>query len=176
MADPTVIIPPLRRLEPGVQFRQAIHLGHRHQMGAAEPATLALNPALLVGAVDAGLAVERVEPMVRTEGDPTLLLQPVPADQHPRHRRLQVVIANLVERDTAQHVKRVLVALQERLLSLGGEGAVHPLPDADSRSVNRNTFVRTPRRSIHKSAKSTSPSAPGRWVCDTNACSTDRPA
>lgn len=35
MPDPTVIITPVRRIEPGVQFRQAIHLGHRHQMGAA---------------------------------------------------------------------------------------------------------------------------------------------
>ena len=36
----------------------------RPKMGAAEPATLALHAALLVSAVAAGLAVERVEPVV----------------------------------------------------------------------------------------------------------------
>jgi len=50
------------------------------------------------------------------------------------------------------------------------------LPENDSRMVNKKTFVPTPAKSIHKSAKSISPSAPGSWVCGTNASSKPLPA
>ena len=44
-----------------------VDLRDRDQMGAAEPATVALDPALLVRPRDTGQAVERVEPVVRPE-------------------------------------------------------------------------------------------------------------
>ncbi len=50
------------------------------------------------------------------------------------------------------------------------------LPENDNRKVNRNTFVVTPAKMIHKSAKSTSASAPGSWVCGTNTSPSDRSA
>ena len=120
-------------------------LRDRDQVVAAEPADLALDAALLVGALDAGLAVERVEPVVRPERDPPVGLDPGPAEQHPRHRRLQVVVADLAGRDPAQHVERVHVAFQERLLALGCANArCTALPEYDSRSVNRKHFVQHP--------------------------------
>ncbi len=94
-------------------------------MGAAEPSALALHPALLVRAVDAGLAVEAVEPVVRPERHPLLGLQPVAPEQHPRHRRLEIVVADPVERHPAEGLERVHVPLDERLLPLRGEHPVH---------------------------------------------------
>jgi hypothetical protein len=46
---------------------------------AAEPADRALDAALLVCPLDAGLAVERVEPVVRGEQDPAGVLVASPA-------------------------------------------------------------------------------------------------
>ena len=102
-----------------------VDFGHRDAVGAAEPATLTLHPTLLMGAVDAGLAVEGVEAVVGAERDPPVRLEPVPAGQHPRHRRLQVVVADVPPRHPAQLVERIHVALQERLLPLGAERPVH---------------------------------------------------
>jgi hypothetical protein len=45
-----------------VDLGQTRDVGDRDQMPAAEPADLALHPALLMGAFDAGLAEERIEP------------------------------------------------------------------------------------------------------------------
>ena len=95
-------------------------------MAASEPSDLALDAALLVGAVGAGLAEERVEPVVRAQGDEPFRLCPVPAAQHALHRRLQVVVA-----DPARHPTDVLerpdVAVEERLLGLVQIHAVEAL-------------------------------------------------
>ena len=48
--------------QPGVQLRQRRGPRHGHEPAAAEPADLSLDPALLVRALGAGLAVERLEP------------------------------------------------------------------------------------------------------------------
>ncbi|ROV64561.1 MULTISPECIES: hypothetical protein [Streptomyces] len=45
-----------------VQFRERVDLGDRDQVRAAEPSALVLDAALLMGALDAGPAVEGVEP------------------------------------------------------------------------------------------------------------------
>ena len=50
--------------EQQVELRQAGNPGHGHQMAAPEATDLTLHAALLVGAVDPGLAEERVEPEV----------------------------------------------------------------------------------------------------------------
>jgi hypothetical protein len=57
-----VVLGLVDRGQPLVQLGQGLHLGHRDQVGAAEPAALVLDPALLVRALQAGYAVERVEP------------------------------------------------------------------------------------------------------------------
>ena len=50
------------------------------------------------------------------------------------------------------------------------------LPEYDMRSVNMNTLVFTPASTIHRSAKSTSASAPAGWVCGTNTSASGLPA
>ena len=104
-----------------------VDLGDRDQMVAAEPAALALDAALLVGALDAGMAVERLEAVVGPERHPAGRLGAVAAEQHPRHRRLQVVVADVEHRGPAEGGERGLMAFQERLLPLGGVGPVHRL-------------------------------------------------
>jgi hypothetical protein len=85
---------------------------------ATEPATLALDPALLVGALDAGLAEERVEPIVAAQGDEPLVLNAISALEDAGDRRLEVVVADPTGHPT--QVREPLdVALEERLLGLG---------------------------------------------------------
>jgi hypothetical protein len=64
-------------------------------MVAAEPAAVAFHPTLLVRALPARDAVPRGEPIVRPELLPSRRLDTIAAEQHPLHRRLQVVIADL---------------------------------------------------------------------------------
>ena len=71
VADPAVVIGQV------VADQQFVELGHRRdyrdrdQVVAAEPAALALHPALLMGALDTGVAVERVEPVDGTGTRPS---------------------------------------------------------------------------------------------------------
>ena len=57
-----------------VEFVQGGDFGHGGEVVAAEPSDLALDAAFLVGAVDAGLAVERVEAVVGAEQHPAFVL------------------------------------------------------------------------------------------------------
>ena len=86
-------------------------------MTATEPADLTFDAALLMGALDAGLAKEAVEPVVRTHGHEPLGLDPVAALQHPLDRSLQVVVADPF-RDPAEMFERPDVTVQEHLLAL----------------------------------------------------------
>ena len=70
-ADPAVVVGGVDALDHLVQLRQGGDLRDRDQVVAAEPADLALHAALLMSAVDAGHAVERVETQVRAEQRPT---------------------------------------------------------------------------------------------------------
>jgi hypothetical protein len=99
------------------------------QVPAAKPATLSLDPALLVGALDAWLAKERVEPVVAAQRDEPLVLDAVAALEDPRHRGAEVVVADPVGHPT-QVGEPLDVALQERLLRLGGERPVNRPPRA----------------------------------------------
>ena len=64
------------------------------------------------------------------ERHPAGRLGAVTAEQHPRYRGLQVVVADLVHRRTSQHLERLLVTFEERLLPLGGVRPVHRLARA----------------------------------------------
>lgn len=69
-ADPAgviLLVPPVDHL---VEFGEGGHFGDGDQVVAAEPADLALDSALLMGAADAGLAVERIQAVVGAEGSP----------------------------------------------------------------------------------------------------------
>jgi hypothetical protein len=90
VADPAVLVLVVSGLKELVELGDRVHDRHRDRVGAAEPATLTLHAALLVGAVDAGLAVERVETTGGAERDQAVGLKPVPAEQDPRHRRLRL--------------------------------------------------------------------------------------
>ena len=123
-SDMAGILGGVRLGQPGVKLRQRTGPRHRHEPAAAEPADLPLDPALLMRALRAGQAVERLEPVMSPEGQPPLGLGPVPSGQHLGHRRRQVVIADLPGWHPAHHLERGHVPLQERLLRLAGE---HPV-------------------------------------------------
>jgi hypothetical protein len=67
---PALVVLVLPLPDPRVELGQRLHLRHRGQAVAAEPANLTLDAALFVRAGDAWLAVERVEPVVRPEQHP----------------------------------------------------------------------------------------------------------
>ena len=60
--DPAAVLGLLGDGDPRVQLRQRAHLRDRDQVITAEVPDLALDAALLVRSLDAGLAVERREP------------------------------------------------------------------------------------------------------------------
>jgi hypothetical protein len=110
-----------------VELGHRLDLGDRHQMVAAEPAALPLDPALLMGALHTGLAVERLEAVVGPERHPPGRLGAGPAEQHPRHRCFKVVVADVEPRSASEDLERHLMTFQERLLALGGVGPVNRL-------------------------------------------------
>ena len=63
-------------------------------MGAAEPADVALDAALLMGPGDARFTEERLEPVVRSERHEPVVLEAIAALQDPGHRGLQVVVTD----------------------------------------------------------------------------------
>ena len=72
VADPAVVVlGVVARRGSSLSSAMVSTSGHRDQVGAAEPAALTLDAALLVRALDAGLAVERVEAVVGPEQRPT---------------------------------------------------------------------------------------------------------
>ena len=118
VADAPPVVGVIAGLDQRIQLINRADRGHRDAMRAAEPAALAFHTALLVATLVPGLAVERVKAIVRPERHPPVGLGPAAAEQHPRRRRLEVVIADLLQRHTAEPFERVHVGLQERFLAL----------------------------------------------------------
>ena len=147
--DPPVVIGAVSTRQPRVQLGQRRHLRHRNQVVAAEPAALAFHPTLLVRTVDAGHAVERVEPVMGTEQHPPVVLRPptVAAEQHRGDRRLQVVVLDVFRRDAAELGERLDVTLEERFLRLGG---AHPVDRAagETQPHREQVTLRPPGREI----------------------------
>ncbi len=78
---------------------------------------LTLNTALLMRASLTRFAVERVEPVVRAEQRPPVVLLTSPSDaENLLHRLAEVVVLDLHRRDPAQLLERGDVALEERFL------------------------------------------------------------
>ena len=127
LPDAAVIILRVAPGEVGVQLSQGLDLGHGDGVVAAEPASLALDPALLVGPFDTGPAVEHVEAVVGPERHPPVRLDPGTAHQHPGHGSLQVVVADVDRREATQLFERVPVPVEERLLRRGRIRAVDRL-------------------------------------------------
>jgi len=124
--DAPGVISRIRRGHQRVQLGQAGYLGHRGQMPAAEPAHLAFHPTLLVRALQAGLAVEHVKPVVAAQRDEPLVLQPLPAQQDTDHRRLEVVQPH-PRRHPTKPVKRGDEPVEKALLTLVGIRHMHRL-------------------------------------------------
>ncbi len=104
-----------------IELGKGINDGHRGQVSAAEPADFPLDAALLVGALDPGVAVESVEPVVGPEQQPPLVLGSLPAgtvdDFHDRVG--EIVVSDVSGRDAPDVLESVDVAFEERFLRLG---------------------------------------------------------
>ena len=103
-----------------VELCQGGDLRDRDEVAAPEAADLALHTALLVRALDAGAAEERVEPVMAAQRGEPFGLGAVTTLEDPDDGGFEVVVP-----DPAGHTAEVLegqhVALQERFLGLGGE-------------------------------------------------------
>lgn len=95
VVDPPGVIRDVGGPDPGVQLRQGRDDGDRGEVVAAEAADFTFYATFFVRADDTGAAVERVEAQVRTERDRQVGLVAAPAEQDPRDRGLQVVVATL---------------------------------------------------------------------------------
>ncbi len=123
--DAAGIVLPVPLLDHLIQLGERGDLGDRNEVVAAEVADLSLDPAFLMGALDARPAVEAFDTEVRLEGDPPIRLHPGPAQsQHLGHGGLEIVVADLAPRDPAQRPQRVHMAFEEGFLAAGGE---HPM-------------------------------------------------
>ncbi len=127
VADPAGIVSEVVADQQLVELGHGVDLRDRDQVVAAEPAALTLHAALLMRPLDTGVAVERLEAMMGPERHPAPGLGAVAAKQHPRHRGLEVVVADVEHRRPAEHRERRQVPFQERLLPLGGIGPVDGL-------------------------------------------------
>ena len=96
-------------------------------MPAPEPADLALHPTFLVRTLKPGLAEERLIPVVAAQGHKPWVQPPLPAQQHPDHRRGQVVVTDHPGRHPTQHGERLHMTVQKGLLSLVAVGDMHRL-------------------------------------------------
>ena len=87
-------------------------------------------------------------------------------DQHLRHLRGQVVVADVPPRHPASGLERDRVPFQEGLLRLAGIHARQSLPEHDSMVDEQAARAGAPASSTSMSPKSTS--APGSLACGTN--------
>jgi hypothetical protein len=69
-----------------------------------EPSAFALDAPFFVAAVRSRLAIPGFKTVVRFERDPALVLLPGAPEQHLLDRAVEVVVADLVRRDTAEPV------------------------------------------------------------------------
>jgi hypothetical protein len=97
---PPFVIRGVPGIDHGVQVLDRVGFGDRDEVVAAKPADVALDPALLVRPGDAGLAVERLDPVVRPECGPAVCLDPLPGEPEDRcDGGLEVVVTDLAGRD-----------------------------------------------------------------------------
>ncbi len=109
--------------EPGIELCQCRHVGHRHEMRAAEAADVTLDTALLMCPSWPRQAEEGVEAVMGSQGDEALVLLAGAPGQHADHRRLEIVVA-----DARRHAAEVRecgdMAVEEGFLRLGRVGAM----------------------------------------------------
>ena len=113
--------------EAGVQLGEVGELGDRDEVVAAEAADLALDAALLVGALFAAAGELRGEQVMGAQGDEAIGFQPPAASEHLRHGRAQVVVAD-GRKGAAEEGEGADVALEEGLLGLASEGLAEAGP------------------------------------------------
>lgn len=124
-ADPAVPVVQVPLVDHLVQLGEGGDFWDRGEVVAAEVADHPFDAALLVGSFDAWAAVEALDGEVGAESDPPVGLHPGPAQaQHLGDGRLQVVVADLASRDTAERAQCVHVPLEEGFLAAGGEDPV----------------------------------------------------
>lgn len=128
-------------------------------MVPAEPADLALNTALLMSTVGAGLAEPRVEPVMAPQRNETVRLDPIPSFENLGDSGLQVVVTDRFG-NAAQVVEGPDVAVQKHVLGFVQIRTQNPRPDAESRIKNNDTSVGIPANTTLASPKSASPFDP----------------
>jgi hypothetical protein len=128
---------------------------------AAEPSDLAFHAAFLMSPGFAGDAEERVELVVRAQGDESPGLVPVPSFQHPDHGRPEVVIADQAGQG-AEVLERQDVAFEEGFLRLGGERDVERAARVRQPHHEHPQLQQDPGDGGVELAESTPASAPGK--------------
>ena len=165
--DPVVeLVQGLRR--PGIGVR----------LVAAEPADLALDAALLVGARRCrdGSRTRRSRSDERNSTHRSFSgALPAQPEHHRRDRAGEVVIADVPGRDAAEDLERFDVAFEERFLRLRGVDPVDGLAGVGQPEDEHVALRLHPGQATQTSPKSTSASAPGACSCDTNTLN-PRPA
>ena len=115
LADVTPVVSDHDLVEQSVEFVHGVHAWDRNERAAPEPADLTLDTTLLVGAVHTGETEERVEPVMRTQTDETVVLHPITALQHLDDRRGQIVVTDPA-RDPTERFERTNMTIEEHLL------------------------------------------------------------
>ena len=123
---PAGVIGVVSRGDQVVELGERADVRHRHHVAPTEPADLSFHATLLVSALDAGLAEERVESVVGAQRDEPFGLGAVTAPQHPLDRRLQVVITHPARHPT-EVGEGADMTVEERLLGFVGIHAVEAL-------------------------------------------------
>lgn len=124
VADSAGVISVVGGGQHGVELIDGVHHRHRHAVVASEPPALAFDSAFFVAALMAGLAVPGLKPIVGAKHDPAVVLLAGSPEQDRGDRAVEVVVADLVGRHTAEAGEGVFVAFQKRLLPGGDRGPV----------------------------------------------------
>ena len=115
--DAAVVVAGLAAFDIAVELRQGRDFRDRGEPAATKTADLTLNTALLMRSPLTRFAVERVEPVVRAEQRPPVVLLSPPTDtEYLLHCLPEVVVLDLHRRNPAQLLERGDMPLQERFL------------------------------------------------------------
>jgi hypothetical protein len=133
-----------------VEFVQGFDFGDGYEVVAAEAADIAFHTALFVCAVDAGLAVERVDVEVGAKRHPAVGFHPLAGEaDHLGDGGFEVVVADLAGRHTAEGLERVNVASAPAGAGRAASWSTRPTstPSTNPATTDSSTLARKPAAS-----------------------------